>query len=327
MTKTGICQHGQIRPPELRQHFQRHPVEHIVLGPIAQRFAHQQTADIFKPALFTVMAELCPILFFVGSATHFIKEDGTVKGLSGRIQLVALKIGEHLEAPADQRAAGYAATQTFITPVRHISVPCIGIVPRQIPLRIAVGRFDFAHNIVGKQHPADDIFGIRHHFSRLGKVIEHMRAVKAGNSGLHTDKIGGGTVGITGENLGIVPNHIKINVRQHSYAVAASDYIENRFDGRIGKSSHQILGTFFGMLTDISLGCQCMGHFHHLNAKKLLHAALTQFISPADLRHACCAPGQADSSYFIARFQMLRFLQFQHRIAFLSVSSLPRFSP
>ena len=231
------------------------------------------------------------IFFLIGSAAHFIKKNRAVKSLRRRIQFVTFKIREHLETPSDQCAACHTALQALIAPVRYIDVSRIGIIPGQVALGIAVRCFDFPHHLIGKHHSADKILRIGHHFARFRKIIQHMCSVKTADSGLHADEISGSAIRISSENLRIVPNHIKIYIRQHSDTVATANHVEDSLDGRVGKCRHQILCPFFRMLADILLRCQCMRHFYYLQAKQLFDSPFTQLITPADFRYACCSPG------------------------------------
>ena len=157
------------------------------------------------------------------------------------------------------------------------------------------------------------------HFARLGKVIQHVCPVKTGHPGLHADKIGGGAVGISGEDLGIVPDHVKIDIGQHADAVTAANDIKDGLDGGIGKSRHQVLSPFFRVFADVLLRGQRMRHFHHLKAELLFHAALSQFIAPADVRTSGSTPGQTDGGHLVARFQVLWLMKMQHKTPSLSL--------
>ena len=194
MAEAGVGQHRQVGPPQFRQHLQRHPVEHGIFLPSAQRLAHQQAGNAVKHPFLPIMPQLGPVPLFCRRAADLKEQDGALQHVPGRFQTGVLEVGKYLEAPADERPPCRAALQRLITPVGHIDPPGARVGKGHLAIAVLGRRGNIAHRGVGEQHPADDPGGIIRHLHRLAEVIEHMRTVKAGDPRLHAEKVRGGAV-------------------------------------------------------------------------------------------------------------------------------------
>ncbi len=56
----------------------------------------------------------------------------------------------------------------------------------------------------------------------------------------HEPQVQGGNVGVTDEDLRIVPKNFWLKVRQHSHCAVASGSTDHRFDSRIEPHAHEI---------------------------------------------------------------------------------------